>query len=690
MSDKLARAKHRGIDKTSLPKAAHTKIDGLPKPRHMSEDNAAYRGIHAGTARLDKIPLTDEQIRLMEQHALNNKDHARQTKQDALASDRQARPTGQDALAKSNIDSSKDHRFPEAKPTTVKGALSAQINPQAQGDAGIEADTQTNKQLKSQDAKEGYKKKSIDVSTLLISICNIGSRVTGFIRTWAMAAAIGTTLLSSSYQVANNLPNMLYELVAGGMLATAFLPVYLSIKQKLGKEAGNDYASNLLSIVTVFLAIITLLCLMFPSFIIFTQSFMSDQADQAYSVFFFQFFAIQILFYGIGAIFTGLLNANRDYLWSFAAPIFNNVIVITSFILYIVIAPSNSELALYIIAIGNTLGVFIQMVIQIPALKRNGIRLRFHINFKDPALKETLSIGIPAIIIMASAFVIVSVQNAASYSFTESGPSIISYSRLWFTLAYAVLVVPITTTLFTEISEMYAKNNMTEVKKTIIAGTNQIFFFMIPFMLYLIVYSIPLISLFQVGAFTQESTYATASYLAAFALALPCYGVNTHLQKVFSSLRILKSFAIINIFAALIQVALTAGAALLAKDGVVNLGIESIAYASMVFYVLADILLFLYLRKKVGSLNLKSVAKACINSFLLGLAGAGLGAALFWVLDTFLISATGSLALNLVYVVICGVLSLVVTYGLAIKFKLAETAIIIPLLTRIKIIKTPK
>lgn len=70
---------------------------------------------------------------------------------------------------------------------------------------------------------------SSDYSTVgrsagLMTILTIVSRVTGFIRTWAMAAAIGMSLLSSSYQVANNLPNMLYELVMGGMLVTAFLP----------------------------------------------------------------------------------------------------------------------------------------------------------------------------------------------------------------------------------------------------------------------------------------------------------------------------------------------------------------------------------------------------------------------------------------------------------------------------------
>ena len=139
---------------------------------------------------------------------------------------------------------------------------------------------------------------AVGSSAALISVCVMISRITGFARTWIMAFALGSTLLSSSYQVANGLPNMLYEMVVGGILVTAFLPVYLSVKKKLGQQAGNQYASNLLTLVVLFLGIISALCIAFPSVAIYTQSFYSDQTEMAQSVFFFQFFAIQIVFYG--------------------------------------------------------------------------------------------------------------------------------------------------------------------------------------------------------------------------------------------------------------------------------------------------------------------------------------------------------------------------------------------------------
>ena len=138
----------------------------------------------------------------------------------------------------------------------------------------------------------------------------------------------------------------------------------------------------------LFLGVVSALCMAFPSVAIYTQSFYSDQNEMAQSVFFFQFFAIQIVMYGATAIVSGLLNANRDYLWSSIAPVANNVIVIATFVLYAVVAPQNQELALYIIAFGNPLGVFVQLAIQLPALKKNGIRVRPRIDLRDPALRR--------------------------------------------------------------------------------------------------------------------------------------------------------------------------------------------------------------------------------------------------------------------------------------------------------------
>lgn len=523
------------------------------------------------------------------------------------------------------------------------------------------------------DAPEPERGSDIGSSAALISVCTIVSRITGFIRTWAMAFALGASLLSSSYQVANNLPNMLYELVVGGMLVTAFLPVYVSVKKRLGRDGGNEYASNLLTIVVIFLGVLSLLCMAFPGVAIYTQSFFSDQGDMGQATFFFQFFAIQIVFYGASAVVSGLLNANHDYLWSSIAPVANNLIVIATFIAYAIVAPNQPELALYIIAIGNPLGVFVQMAIQIPALARNGIRLRPRINLHDPALRETIGIGLPAVGVMVTSCIAVSVQNAASLVFTDAGPSVLLYARLWFTLPYSFLVVPITTTMFTELSEMRAEGDVEGVKQGIVSGTNQILFFTVPFALYLIVFAYPLVSLLHVGAFTMDSVALIAGYLGVLAFALPFYGVNTYLQKTFSSLRKMGAFALVNLIAMIVQVAITVGGAALADQGV---PIGSIAAGEVAFNAFADVCLFVYLRRHLGSFGLGSTARAFAAALVLGVLGAAAGYGVLWALESFVSPLSGSLIQSFAYIVAGGVVSLLVTYGLALKLRVPESAML--------------
>ncbi|MEG1494429.1 MAG: lipid II flippase MurJ [Gordonibacter sp.] len=513
---------------------------------------------------------------------------------------------------------------------------------------------------------------AVGSSAALISICVMISRITGFARTWVMAFALGSTLLSSSYQVANNLPNQLYELVVGGMLVTAFLPVYMSIKKRLGQKAGNEYASNLLTIVVLFLGLVSALCIAFPSVAIYTQSFYSDQNEMAQSVFFFQFFAIQIVLYGATAIVSGLLNANRDYLWSSIAPVANNVIVIVTFVLYAVVAPHDQQLALYLIAFGNPLGVFVQLAIQLPALKKNGIRVRPRINFRDPALRETLGIGVPAVFVMLCSLVVVSVQNAASYGFADNGPSVLLYARQWFTLPYAFLAVPITTAMFTELADMQAEGNIEGVKRGIIGGTNQILFFMIPFALYLMVFALPLVSLYHAGAFTMDNVSSIATYMSVLAFALPVYGVNTYLQKIFSSLRKMGVFAAFNFVAGAVQIGLTMyGAA-----NVDRFPIEIIAVAEVLFYVVADLCLFIYLRRHLGAFGLRSVVKAVFSGLVFGGLGAAAGGGVLYALTTFVAPLSGSIPQALAYVMAGGIVALAITFGLSIKLRVPEAAFV--------------
>lgn len=533
-------------------------------------------------------------------------------------------------------------------------------------------------ELSDAEALDSIDDEQLGHSAALISICTIVSRITGFARTWSMAWALGATFLSSSYQVANNLPNMLYELVMGGMLTTAFLPVYMSLKKKAGKEKSEEYASNLLTLVVLALGVLAILCMIFPQVIIYTQSFYSDQQTMGTATLLFQFFAIQIVFYGASSIISGILNSNRDYIWGAIAPVFNNIIVIAAFIVYILIAPQNQEAAIYVIAVGSPLGVFVQMAIQIPGLRRNGIKLRPHLSLKDPALRETAAIGLPALFITICGFITVSVSNAASYSFADNGPSVIAYSRLWFTFPYSFLAIPVATAMFTELSDMQASDNTSGVVKGIIKGSSQIGFLMVPFAMFLIIYAQPLVTLYHIGAFSSEGIAQISMYLAVMALALPFYGINTFLQMAFSSIRKMKVFSVMTLLGSALQVAIVAIAVAIYDAGGPS-DINWVAAGTIGAYLLGDVASFVYLRRIYShdGFHISPIAKSMLHALLLGLLGCVVGLGVFNLLQLFFGEMGFSLVRALIYVLVSGVFSIVATFAPAIQMNLPEASFVI-------------
>ena len=509
---------------------------------------------------------------------------------------------------------------------------------------------------------------SVNRSAALISGLVVVSRLTGFLRTWAQAHALGVTITASCYAVANNLPNQLYELVIGGMLVTAFLPVYLSEKAKGGREAGNKYASNLSTIVLVLMGAITLVCIAFAAPIVFTQSFSAKQDFNAdLAVYFFRFFAIEVLLYSLSSVFSGVLNAEREYVWSSAAPILNNVVVSASFIAYAFLAESNPSLALLLLALGNPAGVLIQVVAQLPAMRARGIRLKPHINLRDPAIRDTLSIGIPSLVVMLSSFVTVSVMTSSSLSVTPVGASVSYYARLWYTLPYSVLAVPVTTTMFTELSHVYSAGDERGFCRGVVSGTSRILFLLIPFMLFLVVFAVPLVTLLAAGSFGSDGIDITSSYLQALSLSLPAYGVCMYFQKVFSSLREMRAFAAANVIAGVLQVAMCL---LLAQIG----GLNVVALSSLVFFLAVDLFSLVYLKVKLGRLPIRPIIGATARSLLFGALGALAGMAIMWMLGRVIGPLGDSAARAVLWCAAGGVPAVIVCFGLQILLRTPESS----------------
>ena len=518
---------------------------------------------------------------------------------------------------------------------------------------------------------------SSDYSTVgrsagLMTVLTIVSRVTGFIRTWAMAAAIGMSLLSSSYQVANNLPNMLYELVMGGMLVTAFLPVYMGVRREQGREASNEYVGNLLGILLLLLGGISVLGTVFAPGFIWTQSFLSgDGGSMDTAAFMFRFFAIQILFYGLGSVFSGVLNAHRDYFWSTFAPVLNNVIVIASFMGFDPVSAQFGEHAgVILISLGTTLGVFVQMACQIPALGKHGVHPHIHIDFKDPALRQTITLGIPTLLATVCMFVSTSITNAAALVVQpETGPSVIAYARLWYTLPYALIAASLSTALYTELSHDAQEKDYDSVRTGISRGVAQMLFFLIPFAMYLIVFARPLNMIYCAGKFDESGVALVSEFLIYLALSLPLYGVVVLMQKSFSALLDMKPYSRYCLYSAIGQ----AGSVLL-FGVVLGYGMPAIALSYVVDYVVLVGCSLWWLRRRLHGLQVKSILHGGFFGLLFGGLGAAAGAGVMWALEHFVGALGSSILITLGYVCVAGVVSLAVTFGLAFVFKMPEVS----------------
>ncbi len=475
--------------------------------------------------------------------------------------------------------------------------------------------------------------KSIARSTAMMSGLTLVSRVTGFIRTWAMAFALGNTVLAASFSLANNLPNMIYELVAGGVLSTAFLPIYLQQRNMRSREEGNRYASNLLSLAIIFLGVIALLASIFSPQVMLTQTLFSSSSSETVenAVWLFRFFAFQIIFYGVSAIFGGLLNAEREYFWPAISSVFMNLIIIATFFAYPFVNAASGQAGLLLLAVGTTLSIAVMACVQIPALVKAGFRFRFHIDLHDEGLHETLRLALPAILCTAINLVSLSFMNSCALHVAANGPASVSYAWMWYQFPYGVLGVALSTALFTEMSDCMSHGDTTGFKRHLNLGLRTTCLLIIPMASMLFVCSDELIGLYTAGKFTAADIQPIAELLRGWAFALPLYACYMFVYRAYSSLKDLKTVAICNLVLTFVQVMLyMVFTGVIAIPGFSSLGLVGIACGDIVFYGLMLIVLLYIMRRRMGAFGFGQLGIACVKVIVASVIGGAIAELASW------------------------------------------------------------
>ena len=516
---------------------------------------------------------------------------------------------------------------------------------------------------------------SVAKSTALMSVATLGSRVTGLVRTWAMAFALGNSLVTSAYQVANNMPNVVFDFVAGGLLGAAFIPVFLLEKEKHGEKGGNDFANNLLNLTIIVLGALTLLSSFFAPQLIATQTFTVGESAEVVtlSVLFFRIFAFQIVFYGISGIVTGILNANRVYFLPALAPAVNNLFVIVSFFAYIPLSAIDQQLAIIVLGVGTTLGVAVQALVQIPALLKQGYRYKFMVNLRDPALIEALKIALPTMLYIAGTLVAFSCRNAFSLQVADNGPSTLLYAWTWYQLPYGVVAVSLSRALFTEMGEAVAKDDWASMRNLVHTGIAGNLLLIVPLAGLMFSLSLPLMQLFQAGAFQAGDASYVAGVLAAWVVSLPFYAVLMFMYNVFASMRKFMRFALVSTVMVPIQCVLYF---VLCRPEV--LGLIGVPIADLVYYGGCCVVLVLLLRKMIGSFDMRSILWSAARS----LAASAVAAAVAYGI-VLLLPLDGMLG-GFVKLLVGGGIGLVVAFGLCALFRIPEMSFVTDILAKVK------
>ena len=513
-------------------------------------------------------------------------------------------------------------------------------------------------------------------STALMSVATLGSRVTGLVRTWAMAFALGNSLITSAYQVANNMPNVVFDLVAGGLLGAAFIPVFLLEREKKGDAGGNAFACNLLNLTIIVLGILSILSSLFAPQLIATQTFTVGEYDTVVemSVMFFRIFAFQIVFYGISGIITAVLNANRVYFLPALAPAINNVFVIVSFFVYIPLSATNQPLALIILGVGTTLGVVVQAVIQIPALIKSGFRWSPRVSLHDPALIEAMKIALPTMLYIVGTLVAFSCRNAFSLETGEDGPATLLYAWTWFQLPYGVVSVSLSRALFTEMGEASAKEDMPAMRELVHTGISGNLLLIIPLAGLMFVLSSPIMELFQAGAFNAGDVGYVSGILSWWVISLPFYAVLFFMYNAFASLRKFGRFALVSTAMVVVQCILY-----FVFIRVLGWGLWSVPLADLVYYAGCCIILVFLLRALIGAFGIGSILWRTVRVLIATVAAAAIALLLARILPV----GAGMLA-GFIRLVVCGGVGLVVAYGLCFVFRIPEMHYVTDILNKIR------
>ncbi|HEY5879499.1 MAG TPA: murein biosynthesis integral membrane protein MurJ [Nakamurella sp.] len=510
----------------------------------------------------------------------------------------------------------------------------------------------------------------------VMALATLVSRATGFLAKVVILAFLGFGMVNDAYTIANTLPNIIFELLIGGVLTSVAIP--LLSRARADPDGGEGYTQRLMTM--AFVGLIGATGLAIAAAPLLTRVYLSGSefVDRDLANGLALLLLPQIFFYGIAALFGAILNTKEKFGVPAWAPVANNLVVIGIGIALLLTPddPQNTTAAggaltgltreqFLILGLGTTAGIVLQAVVMIPSLLRGGFRFRWRWG-GDRRLLEAGQLMLWAVVyVLISQAGYIVITRVASANI-EGGIALYSFASLLFQLPYGIVGVSILTAIMPRMSRHAAAGQFEQMKDDASLGNRLSIVALVPIAAGMVVLAIPLTILASLyGAVSLADIVVLSGTLTALALGLVPFAVTLMQMRVFYAMKDARTPALINLAMVGVRVPLLIACVNLPP----TLIVPGMALGTTVSYLAGAIVGEIWLRHRYGPMatrrTLVTLGKMTLASAVGGAAAAGLGLLLTdGTVDT--------LGEALAQILICAPVGLVVIAGLALLLRVEE------------------
>jgi putative peptidoglycan lipid II flippase len=455
----------------------------------------------------------------------------------------------------------------------------------------------------------------IAATAFIVMISIIASRFTGFVRETLVPNFIGVNALGDAYNIAFTITGLMYNLLIGGAIAAALIPVLSGYLAKDEEKEGWLCVSTFVNVLFIAMIFVCTLGMIFAPFLVrviaggFTNP---DQINLTISL-------VRILFPSVALLMlTGLANGVLNSYRRFVASAFGPSLYNLGCSLSIIIFGRNTQ-NIKLIAYGIVATSFLYFLLQLFFTSKNLRFYKFRIDLKHQGFRKLLKLAIPSLI--ASSVVQMNILIISSFaSFLESG-TVTAYNiadRTW-QMPYGIFAQGLGIAMLPSISAMYALNQTDHFKQTVKKSLRFIAYIIIPCSIIFIFLRVQIIStIFQfTNRFGDDNVLLTANVLGFFSIAMLSQSIVTLLNRVFYATNDTKT----PLYTGLTTVGVIFLLCLFFIH-LTNFEAAGLAMSYSISSIINALLLYTFLAKKIGSLNLhvKSfILKELIPCFVMGI-----------------------------------------------------------------------